>query len=107
MNEQGSIDPALMDQVARMGGPWYTRAKEGLFKLPQPQQAMLGIDSLPEELRTSTVLTGSDLAKLASCATTPEWKSSVDETSMRLRHEQAKQALAKNDPEAAWKILGS
>lgn len=57
-DERGSIDPAKMDQVARMGGAWYSRANRGLFKLPQPLKPLLGIDGLPEELRTSPVLTG-------------------------------------------------
>jgi flavin reductase (DIM6/NTAB) family NADH-FMN oxidoreductase RutF len=30
-NDKGSIDPRKMDQVARLGGPWYTRAAQGLF----------------------------------------------------------------------------
>lgn len=36
-NSGGHIDPMQMDQVARMGQDWYTRANLGLFPLPKPK----------------------------------------------------------------------
>lgn len=105
-DEKGSIDPRKMDQVARMGGPWYSRANAGLFQLPQPQKPLIGIDSLPEELRHSPILTGSDLAKLATIDALPAWKPSTDASSANARHLAAKACLDRNDLNAAWKVLG-
>jgi hypothetical protein len=67
------IDPRRMDLVARMGGDWYCRAHgDALFELPKPSHNGIGIDALPGHLRTSTVLTGNDLAKLAGVAALPD-----------------------------------
>jgi flavin reductase (DIM6/NTAB) family NADH-FMN oxidoreductase RutF len=105
-DEKGSIDPRKMDQVARMGGPWYSRANADLFQLPQPLKPLVGIDALPEELKHSSILTGSDLAKLATIETLPNWKPSADPFSANLRHLAAKSCLDRNDLEGAWKVLG-
>jgi flavin reductase (DIM6/NTAB) family NADH-FMN oxidoreductase RutF len=70
--EGDRIDPRRMDLVARMGGDWYCRANgEALFMLPKPSHNGIGIDALPETLRTSAILTGNDLAKLGSVAELP------------------------------------
>ncbi|MFM7730076.1 MAG: flavin reductase family protein, partial [Flavobacteriales bacterium] len=75
----GRIDPERIDQVARMGGHWYTRAKAGLFQLPQPMTTIgVGFDSIPMDIRNSSVLTGSDLAKLAGVESIPD-ETSVNE----------------------------
>ena len=103
-NEQGSIDPILMDQVARMGGPYYTRAKEGLFLLPQPGKPLAGIDRLPEEVLTSPILTGKHLAQLASLETIP-YDIIGDTSTMKQRHEEARKLLDEGDVEGAWKTL--
>ncbi len=67
------IDPRRMDLVARMGGDWYCRANgAALFELPKPSDNGIGIDALPEHLRTSTFLTGNDLAKLAGVPSLPD-----------------------------------
>jgi flavin reductase (DIM6/NTAB) family NADH-FMN oxidoreductase RutF len=104
MTESGGIDPTLIDQVARLGGPYYTRAKDGIFVLPQPAKVLVGIDSLPEELRSSPILTGKHLAQLATIEAVPE--NFVDDLStVFTRHEQAKAALDKGDITAAWSAL--
>jgi flavin reductase (DIM6/NTAB) family NADH-FMN oxidoreductase RutF len=74
LDEAGKIDPVKLDAVARMGGDWYCRANgESLFKLPQPGNKIgIGIDLLPEEFRTSTVLTGNDLGILGSIQQLPD-----------------------------------
>jgi flavin reductase (DIM6/NTAB) family NADH-FMN oxidoreductase RutF len=77
--EDGKIDPIKMDQVSRMGGHWYSRAKSGLFQIEQPTtQIGIGFDNLPEFILHSKVLTGSQLAKLAGVTQIPD-ETSVNE----------------------------
>jgi flavin reductase (DIM6/NTAB) family NADH-FMN oxidoreductase RutF len=72
LDEDGRISPIKIDQVARMGGHFYTRANQGLFQLPQPMtQVGIGFDSMPEDVRTSQVLTGNELAQLAGVESLP------------------------------------
>jgi flavin reductase (DIM6/NTAB) family NADH-FMN oxidoreductase RutF len=78
-NEDGRIDPVKMDQVSRMGGHWYSRAKSGLFQIEQPTtQIGIGFDNLPSFVLHSKVLTGSQLAKLAGVTQLPD-ETSVNE----------------------------
>jgi flavin reductase (DIM6/NTAB) family NADH-FMN oxidoreductase RutF len=66
------IDPHRMDLVGRMGLSWYVRANgDALFQLPQPKVQGMGFDALPEHIRRSPILTGNDLAKLASVEKLP------------------------------------
>ena len=72
LDEEGRISPEKIDQVARMGGHFYTRANQGLFQLPQPMtQVGIGFDKMPEDVRTSQVLTGNELAQLAGVESLP------------------------------------
>lgn len=72
LDDDGRISPIKIDQVARMGGNWYTRANHGLFQLPQPMaQIGIGFDALPSDVRNSTVLTGNELAVLAGVEVVP------------------------------------
>lgn len=73
LDEDGRISPIKIDQVARMGGHWYTRANRGLFELPQPSSQMgIGFDHLPVDIKHSAILTGNHLAKLAGVETLPD-----------------------------------
>jgi len=67
LDAAGVIDPLKIDTVSRMGGNWYSRAKEGLFEVPKPLSTLgLGIDALPVEVQRSNVLTGNDLGFLGN-----------------------------------------
>jgi flavin reductase (DIM6/NTAB) family NADH-FMN oxidoreductase RutF len=106
LDEKGTIDPNIIDYVARLGGPYYTRAKNGIFVLPQPSTVLVGIDSLPEELRSSPILTGKHLAQLASVEEIPE--NFVDNpATIESRHATAKSLLEANDVKAAWSALAA
>jgi flavin reductase (DIM6/NTAB) family NADH-FMN oxidoreductase RutF len=63
-----SIDPNKLDAVARLGGDWYLRASgDCLFELPKPvKNKGIGVDQLPEHIRTSNRLTGNNLARLGN-----------------------------------------
>lgn len=72
LDEEGRISPIKIDQVARMGGHWYTRANKGLFQLPQPMtQIGIGFDAIPTDIKTSRLLTGNELAQLAGVESIP------------------------------------
>ncbi|RFP66522.1 flavin reductase family protein [Hymenobacter lapidiphilus] len=62
------IDPFKLDAIARLGGDWYCRASgSSLFEVPKPNRNLgIGIDQLPEFIRTSEVLTGNNLGRLAN-----------------------------------------
>ncbi|TGD80553.1 flavin reductase family protein [Hymenobacter wooponensis] len=62
------IDPFKLDAIARLGGDWYTRASgSSLFEVPKPNRHLgIGMDQLPEHIRTSDILTGNNLGRLAN-----------------------------------------
>ena len=66
--DASGIDPFRLDAVARLGGDWYCRASgASLFEVPKPNRRLgIGIDQLPDFLRTSNVLTGNELGRLAN-----------------------------------------
>lgn len=119
----GRISPEKIDLVARMGGHWYSRSNQGLFQLVQPTTEIgIGFDQLPQDIRTSSVLTGSDLARLAGVEKIPD-ETSVNEykltelselfidyendsatLEMKL-HERAQSLLRNGDISSAWKTL--
>ncbi len=71
LDENGQIDQIRTDWVARMGGDWYARASgEAIFEVPRPQHG-IGVDSLPESVRNSKVLTGNDLGLLGGLSEFP------------------------------------
>ncbi|RKN83669.1 flavin reductase family protein [Ulvibacterium marinum] len=119
LDENGNIDPYKIDQVARMGGNWYTRAVEGLFEVPKPLATLgIGIDKIPENIRLSEILTGNDLGKLGNVQEIPSLEeiaafkqdniglqSIVDDQNRNKLHVMAQEYLNKNDVLSAWKIL--
>ena len=104
ITEQGGIDPIRIDQVARLGGPYYTRAKRGIFVLPQPNVVLVGIDRLPEEIRSSPILTGKQLAQLASLQEIPV-AFVEDDVTIETRHRAAQELLEAGDIPGAWEAL--
>jgi flavin reductase (DIM6/NTAB) family NADH-FMN oxidoreductase RutF len=123
-NQEGKIDPHLVDNIARMGKIWYTRAKEGLFQMPNPKgNKIIGFKRLPSHVRESHFLTGSELGKLAGVdyEPTPEeikmvenspgmqeiFKEYGDQPVMleSKLHNIAKTLIAENKFEEAWRVL--
>jgi flavin reductase (DIM6/NTAB) family NADH-FMN oxidoreductase RutF len=68
LDADGFIDQQKIDLVSRMGGNWYARAHgEALFEVEKPIVTCgIGVDALPAQVRTSALLTGNDLGKLAN-----------------------------------------
>jgi flavin reductase (DIM6/NTAB) family NADH-FMN oxidoreductase RutF len=121
LNEKGKIDPHKIDLCARMGDSFYARASgSAVFELHQPVNKFgIGFDNLPEKIKLSTVLTGNDLAQLASVEKLPasddiksfsadaELKKifSNQENKTENIHIYAKSFLEKGDVITAWKVL--
>lgn len=72
LDEESKIDQHKIDQVARMGGNWYTRANMGMFEVLKPLRSQgMGVDALPQSIRESKILTGNDLGKLGNLKKLP------------------------------------
>ena len=72
-NADGKLDSQLLDLVGRMGGDDYIRTSQALFTIPKPTSTIgVGVDALPEFIRTSPFLTGRDLARLGSLEKLPD-----------------------------------
>ena len=119
LDDSGRIDPYKLDAVARLGGDWYCRVHGNtIFKLPKPlDKVAIGVDQLPPHIRDSRVLTGSDLALLASVEELPEriGFQKNDEEGVAFEqaklegkdalHKLAKKYLEQNRTLEAWQVL--
>lgn len=107
LNANGQIDPHKIDLVARMGGDYYCRASgDAVFEVPKPNINLgIGLDALPEHIKTSKVLSGNDLGMLANVSSKPI----IDNTYVYQRqvgvHEDAQKLLQENKVEEAWQVL--
>ena len=109
LDRDKNIDPFKLKLISRHGGGWYGKTtKDSLFEIPKPVSRIgMGIDNLPNNIRNSKVLTGSDLAILASFESVPEKsnldpRNNIDELE---RHKIAKNLIGLGDIEKAWQIL--
>ncbi|WP_194975180.1 flavin reductase family protein [Aquiflexum lacus] len=125
LDENDQIDPDKLDAVARMGGNWYCRASgQSLFEIPKPlRNRGIGVDSIPESIKNSLVLSGNNLGRLGNIEALPNqeelenfsMKPEIQEMKLRFKndqegfifhlHEYAKDILEAGDIETAWKIL--
>ncbi|MBT8179310.1 MAG: flavin reductase family protein [Eudoraea sp.] len=119
LDANGNIDQHKIDQVARMGGNWYSRANLGMFEVPKPLSTRgIGVDQIPLSIRNSTVLTGNDLGQLGNVEQIPNaeevaaflkeniaLKVIISAGDPILLHQKAKEYLNNNDTLSAWKVL--
>ena len=110
LDENENIDPFKLDIVSRLGGSWYGKTHiDSLYKIPKPVSKIgMGIDNLPDIIKSSNVLTGNELAILASYDSIPniDAKQIYPEfNSAEEQHLQAKKLINKNLVEEAWQIL--
>lgn len=113
--DDGSIDQHKIDLVARAGGSYYTRARDGFFEIPKPITTLgIGVDLIPAVIRNSTILTGNNIGMLGNIAQLPTQDTVNNfgkehpefiglETTKK--HTFAQEYLKKNDVESAWKVL--
>lgn len=118
-----NIDPQKIDLVARMGGSYYCRASgDAIFEVPKPIGIGIGIDQLPEKIRSSAILTGNDLGQLGNVEKLPEMveinefkKMSLSNIFLKFENNQAelenalhlkaREFLKKGNVSDAWKTL--
>lgn len=115
LNDRGTIDHYKIDLVARAGGSFYSRARDGFFEIPKPIATLgIGVDQIPENIRNSKVLTGNDLGILGNVEQLPtevEIQEFIKTTEITIsedietKHRAAQEFLAKGDVNTAWKIL--
>lgn len=132
LDDKGRIDPYKMEQMARMGGAYYCRVvPEAILEIKQPVEKIgMGFDALPATIRHSPILSGNDLAQLASetALPTPEQMAEVaDDAHLKAilsaadqdsnngnslldnrqasLHKYAKELIARNQVLKAWQVL--
>lgn len=69
LNAEGNmIDQTKLALVARLGGDWYCKVNsQNLFKVAKPNTALgIGIDAIPESIKSSSILTGNHLGQLGN-----------------------------------------
>ena len=124
LNENGLIDQHKIDLVARMGGDWYCRANSAsMFEIKKPITTCgIGYDALPQDIKSSEVLSANDLGQLAGIEELPN-ETDVNEYKLlelstlflelehdasaleAALHRSAHDLLAQNKLEEAWLTL--
>lgn len=122
LDEAGKIDQTKLHHVARLGGDWYCKVDENnLFKVAKPNtQLGIGIDSLPESIRHSNILSANNLGQLANVHEMPfvdpaftddklkniiqYYSINPDEMDKEL-HRYAKELLNAGKVNEAWQVL--
>ena len=122
---KGVLDPRKLDLVGRMGSDYYVRASgKALFTVEKPlEKTGIGVDSLPEDVRMSTVLTGNDLGKLGNIEILPSAPevnavkktalfrkllaeaSASREKALEITHRHAHELISRNEIIEALKLL--
>jgi flavin reductase (DIM6/NTAB) family NADH-FMN oxidoreductase RutF len=118
LDSNGLIDPHKIDAVGRMGKDWYVRASgNAIFEVAKPNANIgIGVDNLPFDIKTSSVLTGNNLGLLANVSTIPEKNPAFTNevlTSILLLeidkikkiHLLAKDLLETGNVQDAWQVL--
>lgn len=124
LSDSGGIDQEKIDLVARLGGDWYCRASDNLFKVEKPVRTLgIGVDSIPAVIRNSHILSGNNLGQLGNVEDLPsdeeieffksdfELKlildSTIGDSTNRERelHQYAKKLLEAGKVIEAWKVL--
>lgn len=119
MTDNNTIDQEKLDLVARGGGSYYIRAREGFLEIPKPLRILgIGVDMLPDSVRKSSILTGNDLGLLGNIEALPTkdyieafWKQpsqSLLKNELKTiedRHHKAKELLKQKNVLHAWCVL--
>lgn len=123
LNEDGSmIDQRKLHHIARLGGNWYSKVDpSNLFEVEKPNVKLgIGIDVLPETIRTSLILTGNELAQLGNVHEMPVVDPAFDDDKLKSIFQYyavspddmereiqlyAKELLAKHKIDEAWQVL--
>ncbi len=122
LDASGGIDQLKLPLSSRLGGNWYANISPlNLFQVTKPNRQLgIGIDNLPETLKTSTILNGSQLARLANVSEIPVINPAYDDDQMKqiiqyysvdpaeMENELERHAanlLNENKVDEAWQVL--
>jgi flavin reductase (DIM6/NTAB) family NADH-FMN oxidoreductase RutF len=119
LDHEGNIDPVKIDLVSRLGGNWYSRSNQGLFEVEKPLVTLgIGVDSIPDYIKESSIFNGNDLGKLGNVEALPkeeeitifvkqnfEIKAVLSADDEIKQFQLAKEYLDKNEVLTAWKVL--
>ena len=115
LDAEGFINQEKLDLIARAGGSYYSRAKDGFFEIPKPLQKLgIGVDQIPDQIKKSNILTGNNLGMLGNVESIPNQQdvdnfARVNPNFIGLKteekHKFAQEFLEKNDVLSAWKVL--
>ena len=119
LNGSNEIDQEKLDLVARGGGSYYIRAREGFLEIPKPLRSKgIGVDMLPGHIQNSSILTGNDLGILGNVEEIPSLKIVAEfwakleqkELKNKLKttdekHLKAKEFIQNKDVFKAWCVL--
>ena len=122
LDDNKKMDQKKIHHIARLGGDWYCKVDEtNLFIVPKPNTELgIGVDTLPESIRNSKILTGNDLGHLANVREMPVIEPSFDDTHLKNiiqyysinpdemekeLHAYAKKLLKEGKVKEAWQVL--
>ena len=119
LDDSNEIDQEKLDLVARGGGSYYIRAREGFLEIPKPLRSKgIGVDMLPGDIQNSSILTGNDLGILGNVEEIPSskivaefWAKSEQKELKNLlkttddKHLKAKEFIQNKDVFKAWCVL--
>lgn len=119
LDDNQNIIQEKLDLVARAGGNYYSRAKNGFFEIPKPLQSLgIGVDAMPEDVKNSMIFTGNDLGMLGNINKLPSQEEvrlfvkdvserypNIATMSHREKHTIARNYLSYGDVLSAWKLL--
>jgi flavin reductase (DIM6/NTAB) family NADH-FMN oxidoreductase RutF len=111
LDAEGKIDPLKMEQVARLGGDWYSKiSQDSLFKVAKPLTTMgVGVDAIPTIFRNANFLTGNQLGKLGNVEQVPTL-SEVEMQALQINdtlslQQKISHLTDTNDLINAWKLM--
>ena len=119
LDDSNEIDQEKLDLVARGGGSYYIRAREGFLEIPKPLRSKgIGVDMLPGHIQNSSILTGNDLGILGNVEVIPSlkivaefWAKSEQKELKNIlkttddKHLKAKEFIQNKDVFKAWCVL--
>ena len=119
LNGSNEIDQEKLDLVARGGGSYYIRAREGFLEIPKPLRSKgIGVDMLPDHIQNSSILTGNDLGILGNVEEIPSLKivaefwAKLEQKDLKNKlkttdekHLKAKEFIENKDVFKAWCVL--
>lgn len=123
LNAEGTmIDQTKLNHIARLGGDWYCRVDaSNLFIVEKPNVKLgIGVDALPEGIRSSKILTGNNLGQLANVHDMPVVEPSFEDERLKSIfqyysinpaemekeiHLYAKELLDARKVKEAWQVL--